>query len=213
MARAQPEPLPIAGRSATAPPAPPLPVVDSSGAITNQPDIDGSTRPRPCSRLGTRYRQWPTKLPSTLGDVCRSTPSPTSSTSMPPRRTRKIGISEFPRPPLYGRPQPEGHPYSRFRVSEFPRFQGPSVGPRREPNFQIPCFLVGRFQDTPRPQIPDSKIPRCVQIPGYSRANSRFRVSEASSCRVQARGTLKFQIPSFRVSEDPTSWVHHKFRP
>ena len=67
---------------------------------------------------------------------------------------------------------------SRFRVSEFPRFQGPSVGPRREPcNFQIPCFLVGRFQDTP-PQIPDSKIPS-VQIPGtYSRANSRFRVSE-----------------------------------
>ena len=65
---------------------------------------------------------------------------------------------------------------SRFRVSEFPRFQGPSVGPRREPNFQIPCFLVGRFQDTP-PKIPDSKIPS-VQIPGYSRANSRFRVSK-----------------------------------
>ena len=65
---------------------------------------------------------------------------------------------------------------SRFRVSEFPRFQGPSVGPRREPKFQIPCFLVGRFQDTP-PQIPDSKIPS-VQIPGYSRANSRFRVSK-----------------------------------
>ena len=43
MARAQPEPLPIAGRSATAPPAPPLPVVDSSGAITNQPDIDAAS--------------------------------------------------------------------------------------------------------------------------------------------------------------------------
>ena len=90
---------------------------------------------------------------------------------------------------------------SRFRVSEFPRFQGPSVGPRREPNFQIPCFLVGRFQDTP-PQIPDSKIPS-VQIPGYSWANSRFRVSEFPAPQPHVgpsrREHPKFQIPSFRV--------------
>ena len=43
MARAQPEPLPIAGRSATAPPASPSPVLDSSGAITNQPEIDAAS--------------------------------------------------------------------------------------------------------------------------------------------------------------------------
>ena len=101
---------------------------------------------------------------------------------------------------------------SRFRVSEFPRFQGPSVGPRRDPNFQIPCFLVGRFQDTP-PQIPDSKIPS-VQIPGYSWANSRFRVSEFPRPPLGSKPkwehvlrstTPKFQIPSFRVSEVPSS--------
>ena len=138
---------------------------------------------------------------------------------------------------------------SRFRVSEFPRFQGPSVGPRREPNFQIPCFLVGRFQDTPPPQIPDSKIPS-VQIPGYSRANSRFRVSKiprslgrsaegpqfpnsllflawadsrillcSANSRFQDSECAdswilpgKFQIPSFRVSEAP-SWVRAQGTP
>ena len=119
---------------------------------------------------------------------------------------------------------------SRFRVSEFPRFQGPSVGPRREPNFQIPCYSSrGQIPGySCAPQIPDSKIPS-VQIPGYSRANSRFRVSEFprpplgsepkgppnSRFRVSKfqRPPLgsgleghTFQIPSFRVSEAP-SWV------
>ena len=140
---------------------------------------------------------------------------------------------------------------SRFRVSEFPRFQGPSVGPRREPNFQIPCYSSrGQIPGySCAPQIPDSKI-QSVQIPGYSRANSRFRVSKFprptlgfraqgspnSSFRVsefprpplgsgleghtnsefpsfrgpllvRAQGTPKFQIPSFRVSEAPSTDV------
>ena len=106
----------------------------------------------------------------------------------------RFRVSEFP-PPLRGSAEGPQNPdsmfpsvqipgyssaNSRFRVSEFPRFKRPLCGsaePWRDPNFQIPCFLMGRFQDTP-PQIPDSKIPS-VQIPGtYSRANSRFRVSE-----------------------------------
>ena len=70
---------------------------------------------------------------------------------------------------------------------------------------------MGRFQDTPL-QIPDSKIPS-VQIPGYSWANSRFRVSEfprpplgSKPKGADLRSTIpKFQIPSFRVSEVPSS--------
>ena len=88
--------------------------------------------------------------------------------------------------------------------SEFPSFQGPSVGPRRDPNFQIPCFLVGRFQDTP-PQIPDSKIPS-VQIPGYSWANSRFRVSEFPRPPLgsKPKGAPKEHHPQIPDSEFPS---------
>ena len=129
----------------------------------------------------------------------------------------RFRVSEFP-PPLRGSAEGPQNPdsmfpsvqipgyssaNSRFRVSEFPRFKRPLCGsaePWRDPNFQIPCFLMGRFQDTP-PQIPDSKIPS-VQIPGYSRANSRFRVSKFP------RPTLGFRAQgspnsSFRVSEFP----------
>jgi hypothetical protein len=145
------------------------------------------------------------------------------------------------------------------------------MGPQRDPNIQIPCFQVCRFQDTPL-QIPDSEFPsfqglsvgprkdHAFQIPrlllhsmctdswilsANSRfqdsecadsrilsANSRFRVSEfprpplGSGLEVHpnsrfrvipsfrgaphfawvlAQGTPKFQIPSFRVSEAPSS--------
>ena len=92
-----------------------------------------------------------------------------------------------------------------FPVSEFPSFQGPSVGPRKDHTFQIPRFHVRRFQDTP-PQHPDSNIPS-VQIPGYCYANSRFRVSDFPRPPLgPVWRTTKFQIPSFRVSEGP-SWV------
>ena len=141
-----------------------------------------------------------------------------------PGDTHQIPVSEFPsfRGPSVGPQRDPKNQIPCFQVcrfqdtplqipdSEFPSFQGPSVGPRRDPNFQIPCFLVGRFQDTP-PQIPDSKIPS-VQIPGYSWANSRFLVSEfprpplGSKPKGALRSTTpKFQIPSFRVSEVPSS--------
>ena len=118
-----------------------------------------------------------------------------------------------------------GNPNSRFRVSEFPSFRGPSVGPQRDPNIQIPCFQVCRFQDTPL-QIPDSEFPsfqgpsvgprkdHAFQIPRvflHSRCTDswillrKFQIPRFRVCRFQ--DTLcKFQIPSFRVSEAP-SWV------
>ena len=93
-----------------------------------------------------------------------------------------------------------------FPVSEFPSFQGPSVGPRKDHTFQIPRFHVRRFQDTP-PQHPDSNNIPSVQIPGYCYANSRFRVSDFPRPPLgPVWRTTKFQIPSFRVSEGP-SWV------
>ena len=80
--------------------------------------------------------------------------------------------------------------------------------------FQIPRFRVCRFQDTPG-QIPDSVFPSFRGPPLGSKPkgappNSRFRVSEfpRSPLRSKAEGLPnppKFQIPSFRVSEDP-SW-------
>ena len=76
-----------------------------------------------------------------------------------------------------------GNPNSRFHVSkctdspgdtplqipdsilckfqtEFPSFQGPSVGPRKDHAFQIPRFHVCRFKDTP-PLFPDSRFQVC----------------------------------------------------
>jgi len=99
-------------------------------------------------------------------------------------------------------------------VSEFPSFQGPSVGPRKDHafqfpklflhsrctdswillrKFQIPRFRVCRFQDIPG-QIPDSVFPS-------------FRGPLLGpSPREHLRSTTpKFQIPSFRVSEVPSS--------
>ena len=73
-----------------------------------------------------------------------------------------------------------------------PSFRGPymyAVGPRRDPKFQIPCFLVCRFQDTPQ------LLCKTFHIPS-------FRVSEALSW-VRAGGTHKFQIPSFRLFPAP----------
>ena len=93
---------------------------------------------------------------------------------------------------------------TRFRVSEFPRFQGPSVGPRRDPNFQIPCFLVGRFQDI-HSRFQDSECADSWILPGEIQIPS-FRVSEAPSW-VRAQGTPNFQFPSFRVSEAPSTDV------
>jgi hypothetical protein len=109
--------------------------------------------------------------------------------------------------------------------SEFPSFRGPSVGPQRDPNIQIPCFQVCRFQDTPL-QIPDSEFPsfqgpsvgprkdHAFQFPKlflHSRCTDswillrKFQIPRFRVCRFQ--DTLcKFQIPSFRVSEAP-SWV------
>ena len=118
-----------------------------------------------------------------------------------------------------------GNPNSRFRVSEFPRPLAPSMGPQRDPNIQIPCFQVCRFQDTPL-QIPDSEFPsfqgpsvgprkdHAFQIPRlflHSMCTDswillrKFQIPRFRVCRFQ--DTLcKFQIPSFRVSEAP-SWV------
>ena len=71
--------------------------------------------------------------------------------------------------------------------------------------FQIPTFRVSK---APLPevrggtQIPDPMFPS-VQIPGYSSANSRFRVSEFPVPQPHVgpsrREHPKFQIPSFRV--------------
>ena len=71
--------------------------------------------------------------------------------------------------------------------------------------FQIPTFRVSK---APLPevrggtQIPDPMFPS-VQIPGYSSANSRFRVSEFPAPQPHVgpsrREHPKFQIPSFRV--------------
>ena len=96
------------------------------------------------------------------------------------------------------------------------------MGPQRDPNIQIPCFQVCRFQDTPL-QIPDSEFPSfqgpsvgprkdhafqiprlflvsyipCVQIPGYSSANSRFQDFECADSRILSANSR------FRVSEFP----------
>jgi hypothetical protein len=135
-----------------------------------------------------------------------------------PGDTHQIPVSEFPsfRGPSVGPQRDPKNQIPCFQVcrfqdtplqipdSEFPSFQGPSVGPRRDPNFQIPCFLVGRFQDTP-PQIPDSKIPS-VQIPGYSWANSRFRVSEFPRPPLgsKPKGAPKEHHPQIPDSEFPS---------
>jgi hypothetical protein len=112
-----------------------------------------------------------------------------------------------------------GTPKSRFHVSKCAdsrillcKFQIPSFrvsgappweqgGPQRDPKIQIPCFLMGRFQDTPL-QIPDSKIPS-VQIPGYSWAYSRFRVSEFPRPPLGSEPKGRPPNSRFRVSEFP----------
>ena len=86
---------------------------------------------------------------------------------------------------------------SRFRPSEFPRrlSQRSEVGPK----FQIPCFQVCRFQDTPL-QIPDSDLPSfqgaSPRGPRWD-PNSRSHVSKCADSRILL---CKFQIPCFRVS-------------
>ena len=110
MARAQPEPLPIAGRSATAPPAPPLPVVDSSGAITNQPDIDAA------SALLAAWHALPAVANQAAIDAWGRLPLDTISNQLDIDAAKKdqedwnFRVSEAPSIRIYGRPQPEGHP-------------------------------------------------------------------------------------------------------
>ena len=86
----------------------------------------------------------------------------------PSPRDPQIPDSEFPsfRGPLYGRPQSEGHPYSRFRVSEFPRpplaGSKPLSKPKGPPNsrFRVSEFPGGPLGSDPEgAQMPDSEIP------------------------------------------------------
>ena len=68
---------------------------------------------------------------------------------------------------------------SRFRVSEFPRFERPLCGSAEGPQFPNSLFPRGQIpgDSSANSRFQDSEYD--VQIPGtYSRANSRFRVSE-----------------------------------
>ena len=101
----------------------------------------------------------------------------------PSPRDPQIPDSEFPsfRGPLYGRPQSEGHPYSRFRVSEFPR---PPLAGSKPLSYPYP---------SPRdPQIPDSEFPS-------------FRGALSGPTRREP----KCQIPRFRVSGRPLGLTLH----
>jgi hypothetical protein len=156
----------------------------------------------------------------------------------------RFRVSEFPGPPPWvRRGPPQGGPQNpviprflmgrfqdlllckfqipRFRVcrfqdtpghipdSEFPSFRGPLLGPRQRdisqiPDSEFPSFRGPLLGPSPRdgPPIPDSEFP--------SFRGPLFGPRQTD----MPHGTPKFQILSFRVSEDP-SWVAargtHKF--
>ena len=77
-----------------------------------------------------------------------------------------------------------GNPNSRFRVSEFPSFRVPSVGPQRDPNIQFPRFQVRRFRDTV-PQVPVSEFPSFQGPSVGPRKDHTFQIPRFHVCRFQ----------------------------
>ena len=75
--------------------------------------------------------------------------------------------------------------------------------PKKKPGGLRPIYRDGAPPDQ-GPQFPNSLFPH-GQIPGYSSANSRFQDSECADSWNILPG--KFQIPSFRVSEAPSTDV------